>query len=67
MSASDGLRCHHCSDLIGVYEPMVVLSDGVPVRTSRAAAGGRTLGSEPCFHAECFALRAGDEEPRDPC
>jgi hypothetical protein len=27
-------RCHHCQDVIGVYEPMIVLTDPVDV-TSR--------------------------------
>ena len=63
MSAREDLRCHHCSEVIGVYEPMVVLQDGVPVRTSRAASEVKPRGGEPCFHSDCFAsLHAGEED-----
>jgi len=64
MSARE-LRCHHCRDLIGVYEPFVVVRDGLPVRTSTAAAGGAPPDSERCFHSECFEMRGDEEEPRD--
>ena len=52
------LRCQECGDVIGVYEPMVLLSGGVPVRTSRTVidAGGVPL-EQACFHAACFARR----------
>jgi len=54
----DALRCRRCDEVIGVYEPMVVCSEGVPVHTSLAALGpdAETLGAQ-CFHAECFALQ----------
>ncbi len=65
MSAREGLRCRHCRDLIGVYEPLVVVRDGVPVRTSRAAAASEPLEGESCFHAECFASRSREGEARD--
>lgn len=66
MSAHDALRCRHCSDLIGVYEPLVVLRDGVPVRTSRAAAPGQPLDASQCFHAECFESRTASEDLSNP-
>ena len=66
MNAHDALRCQHCSDLIGVYEPLVVLEDGVPVRTSRAAAASQPLDTRSCFHAECFDSRNASEERCDP-
>jgi hypothetical protein len=51
------LRCRHCGDVIGVYEPMVVISRGVPVRTSAAARkDDATLLGDP-FHSQCFAER----------
>jgi hypothetical protein len=55
MSAHDELRCGHCDDVIGVYEPIVVVHDGVPVRTSRAASELEQLSDKPSFHAACFA------------
>jgi hypothetical protein len=30
----DRVRCSRCGDLIGVYEPMVMLADGAPPRLS---------------------------------
>ncbi len=66
MSADDALRCQHCSDVIGVYEPLVVLRDGVPVRTSRAAAAGQPLAASPCFHAECFESRCTSKDLSNP-
>jgi hypothetical protein len=54
-------NCHHCGEVIGVYEPMVVVTRGVPLRTSRAALrdDARTA-DDPCFHSECFARRGID-------
>jgi hypothetical protein len=47
------LRCAHCGDVIGVYEPLVVVHDGV-ARTTSAAAEPH-LGEEPGerFHRAC--------------
>jgi hypothetical protein len=46
--------CRHCDEVIGAYEPLVVMAEGEARETSRAA--------EPCvggsagelFHAACF-------------
>lgn len=49
------LRCERCGDVIGVYEPMIVLRDGQPHTTSKAAeqkAPGGLLGQ--CCHAACY-------------
>src|SRR5271167_3136598 len=49
------LRCWHCEDVIGVYEPMIVLEDGRPRSTSRAAErDGASLVRE-CYHPACYA------------
>jgi hypothetical protein len=56
----DELRCHDCSEVIGVYEPMIVLADGVPVRTSRAALADAPPVEATCFHPHCFARAHGD-------
>ena len=57
----DVLRCRHCDEVIGVYEPMVVCSEGMPVHTSLAAMGpdAEIVGAH-YFHSECFALRNRD-------
>jgi hypothetical protein len=52
------LRCQHCGDLIGVYEPLIVLHDDRVRETSQAAE--HLLGSIPdavCFHRACFERR----------
>lgn len=48
------LRCAHCGDVIGAYEPLVVLHDGRACDTSKAEMddGGR-LGE--CYHRACYA------------
>ncbi len=52
------LRCRHCDEVIGVYEPMVVVSRGLPVRTSLTARKDDPPDAhEACFHADCFAER----------
>ncbi|HTZ85884.1 MAG TPA: hypothetical protein VMB05_04375 [Solirubrobacteraceae bacterium] len=56
------LRCEHCRDVIGVYEPVVTMIDGEPLRTSRAVALGHLRGA-PCFHEECFQRAEGPGGP----
>jgi hypothetical protein len=50
------MLCHHCGDVIGVYEPLVTLADGQPRETSRALELGnaehRTDGA--CYHRSCY-------------
>jgi hypothetical protein len=47
-------RCRHCEEVIGMYEPVVTLVEGTPLRTSRLAAPAGQLASWPCFHSDCF-------------
>jgi hypothetical protein len=55
------LRCHHCGDVIGVYEPMIVLAGGEARKTSKAAEHGtRPPGSE-CYHHACYAQAHGED------
>jgi len=60
---AEPLRCVHCQELIGIYEPMVVVADGVPVRTSGAALSGDELLAGEHFHSDCFADRGPDQPP----
>jgi len=55
-SACETIRCLRCDDVIGVYEPMVVLLDGGGHVTSGAAANRRIAPHAPRLHAACFAL-----------
>ena len=53
---SDPVRCHHCGDVIGVYEPLVTLADGQPRETSRAldpSAGDSRAGGAH-YHRACY-------------
>lgn len=48
-------RCRHCGDVIGTYEPMIVLVDGQPRRTAIAAgAHSLALDDRQCFHDACY-------------
>lgn len=47
------IRCQHCGEVIGVYEPMVVVVDGEPLHGSRATIDADVAGL-PHFHGECF-------------
>jgi hypothetical protein len=57
------LRCHHCEDVIGVYEPMIVLTDGQARNTSRAAEqdNGPLVGE--CYHHACNTQAHGQDPP----
>jgi hypothetical protein len=49
------LRCEHCGDVIGVYEPMIVLHDGRARVTSKAAEHDDTWGLPAAYyHAACY-------------
>jgi hypothetical protein len=51
------LRCQHCEGAIGVYEPMMVLTEGEACRTSRDAV--RDAGpADECYHLACYTLVA---------
>ncbi len=56
-------RCHHCEDVIGVYEPMIVLADGQARNTSRAVEqdGWGLIGE--CYHHACYAEAHGQDLP----
>lgn len=50
----DEVVCRHCGDRIGVYEPLVALTDGQARETSRAADPQAAAGAALCYHRECF-------------
>lgn len=49
------MRCGHCGDAIGVYEPLVLLADH-QARTTSAAAEPH-IAEEPgkLFHRSCYS------------
>jgi hypothetical protein len=52
-------RCTRCGDVIGVYEPMVVVRGEREGReTSRAAEAELPLAGAEHFHRECYAAMA---------
>jgi hypothetical protein len=56
------LRCHQCRDVIGVYEPMIVLADGQARNTSRAAEPDDREPVGECYHRACFTQVHGEHE-----
>jgi hypothetical protein len=50
------VTCLRCGEVIGVYEPMVVLLDGEAVLTSPAAARGKIPPEARRYHQPCFGL-----------
>jgi hypothetical protein len=63
MSACETTRCRRCGDVIGVYEPMVLLLDDEAGMASGAAANRRIPVHAPRLHADCFALLGSSPEP----
>ena len=50
-------RCHHCGDVIGVYEPLITLVDGRAHETSRALEPDTAGLVGDCYHRACIATR----------
>ncbi len=49
------LRCLHCADIIGAYEPMVLEAPHGPRHTSLAAEPELYRAEPRCFHRACHA------------
>jgi hypothetical protein len=58
------LRCQRCGDVIGTYEPMIVLSDGAMHETSRAASPKLAGEGAEHYHRACFAQLHGELDAR---
>lgn len=56
------LRCRHCQDVIGAYEPMVLETDQRVSVTSLAAEPSLYATDQPCFHRACFAEVSGHRD-----
>ena len=53
-------RCGACRDVIGVYEPLVQVLDGLPRQTSVAAEPQVECSGTGCYHLGCYeALGTG--------
>ncbi|HLM87334.1 MAG TPA: hypothetical protein VK272_14235 [Solirubrobacteraceae bacterium] len=53
-------RCVHCGDVIGAYEPTIVIGDGRPRRTSRAAELEVIWTGADCYHDACYRQAHGE-------
>ncbi len=57
--------CAHCGDVIGIYEPLVVIEPDGPRQTSRAAEPELASPLGTHFHRDCYEIvRAGRLTPR---
>jgi hypothetical protein len=50
------MRCSHCGDIIGVYEPLVALTAGRALETSLAAGAVRGEHDASCYHRDCYSV-----------
>ncbi len=48
------IRCIHCRELIGVYEPIIILSGADARVTSRAAEPQLSHERSDCYHRHCW-------------
>jgi hypothetical protein len=55
------LRCRHCGEVIGAYEPMIVLRGGEARRSSRAAEREAGAPMDECYHDACYAQAQGED------
>jgi hypothetical protein len=60
---SNRLRCHDCREVIGVYEPLVVLVDGRARETSRALEPDTGDQAGAYYHRACYQRTADAELP----
>jgi hypothetical protein len=59
------VRCQHCREVIGAYEPMVALVEDVPVQISRSVAEAEQLAGGRCYHTSCFTQQDRPGAPDD--
>ena len=52
-------HCAHCGDVIGIYEPVVVIMEGEHRLTSRAAEPDLPYIRGAHFHRECHKKQRG--------
>lgn len=51
---TEPLRCVHCGDVIGVYEPLIAVARGRARETSVAAEALSADSDADCFHRACY-------------
>jgi hypothetical protein len=60
---SPPLRCDHCGDVIGVYEPLVRLLDGRAYESSRAVEPDASDRGANNYHRACYQRLDASELP----
>jgi hypothetical protein len=60
VTTSNALTCAHCGDVIGVYEPLILVGDGEIRETSLAAERDVVLARSAHYHRACYAARVKD-------
>ena len=60
---SEVLRCEHCGDVIGVYEPMVRVLDGRAHESSRAREPASSDRRGKHYHRACYEHLSEDQPP----
>ncbi|MGO9320578.1 MAG: hypothetical protein ACLQBY_07230 [Solirubrobacteraceae bacterium] len=50
------MRCAHCGDVIGVYEPLIATAEGRARETSLAAEALSASRGTDCYHRACYEL-----------
>jgi hypothetical protein len=58
------IRCEQCEDVIGVYEPVILLLDGEARETSRAAEPSLVLETRERYHLACYLERLASPSGR---
>jgi hypothetical protein len=53
---SEMARCRHCGEVIGVYEPLITVTGGHAVTSSRALDPELTDRNGEHYHRACFEL-----------
>lgn len=62
---SELLRCRHCGEVIGVYEPLVSVKDDRVVETSRAVDPNLSDREAEHYHRACFDPRGAEPSAAD--
>ena len=58
------LRCFHCEDVIGVYEPLIAVVGRWTCVTSKAAEPNIADQADACYHAACYEQVLANSQPR---
>jgi hypothetical protein len=59
------LRCRHCGEVIGVYEPLVRVSGGHVSESSRALEPGASAREGERYHSACYERLGGGQPLAD--